>query len=123
MDIDLNDSVFELEAFVNNVGVGPAMDLVNCEGSGCEEVIECEGSTSEVAIESEGSREKEEVEDPNRIIEPVIGMQFSSITEALVYYKEYAKRLGFAVVKRTNHKKGSCCCHYSFACSKFKKPE
>jgi len=60
MDIDLNDSVFELEAFVNNVGVGPAMDLVNCEGSGCEEVIECEGSTSEVAIESEGSREKEE---------------------------------------------------------------
>lgn len=55
------------------------------------------------------------------IIHPSLGMEFESVEEALSFYKDYARRLGFGVCKRTNHKKGSLIYHYVFSFNKYKK--
>lgn len=57
------------------------------------------------------------------ILDPAVGMEFESIDDAFHFYKDYAIRTGFAIVKRSNHKKEGVCQHYAFACSKRKKVE
>lgn len=52
---------------------------------------------------------------------PYVGMEFDSVEEADSFDKNYARRMGFGVLRRSLHKKDGLIYHYVFACNKYKK--
>jgi hypothetical protein len=55
--------------------------------------------------------------------ESVVGMIFDSIAGGLEYYKVYAKKKDFGVLKRTNHKRKMNYYQYMFFYNKYRKVE
>jgi hypothetical protein len=60
----------------------------------------------------------EMADEEDKIKEPDTSMMFSSWEELHSYYKKYAKRAGFAVVKRGIKKEGGCVNYRILACSR-----
>lgn len=89
-------------------------DGLDQKGNGNEQVEQCNDVLNNELVEYKD----EGVDD---IIHPSLGMEFESVEEALSFYKDSARRLGFGVCKRTNHKKGGLKYHYAFSCNKYKK--
>lgn len=111
-------------------GVDVEIDFNNFKKS--EVQIQGEGDV-EVASDNIGNTEFEgegnlgdDVDDDNdedkELSPPLVDDEFDSIEEALQYYELYAKKTGFSVVKRSQHKKRGTqqTNHYTFACSKCK---
>lgn len=104
MDFDLNGNVLQLDVFVSSSG-DQNIDLnVMLDENGMVDDMQQESDVSDIVVS-------------------VVGMEFDSVDEALLFYKVYGFKSGFGVVKRTNHKKEGPCYHYAFACNKWKKPE
>lgn len=98
------------------------MESVNNE---LDEEVEVQGERFVEEVEAVVEDELDDMEDEDHeLLPPAVGDVFDSIDEARQYYELYAKKIGFAVVKRSIHKKRGTAFvnHVTFACGKCKEP-
>jgi hypothetical protein len=120
---DACGSLTDYEGFVDG-----SIFITNSKGVGVNEVINLEdlvdvyGSNSEGFTDASGN-EIAPFEKDEDILHPVLGMEFDSVSNTYFWYKDYTIKSGFAIVKRSNHKKEEACYLYAFVCSKCKKIE